>query len=148
MEALFPMGAQLLFRAPMDKKGAHGAELDRRVSRVSPSSLRVSIVGITTMGFRWGTPLLPRWLLQLLFTAIMSFVLGGSFVWTIGQPNQEQHITEANTAAASERFTVTRSDGWSAASRSPSSNIMTARGNRWFCNEADAVAAGRRPVKP
>jgi hypothetical protein len=27
-------------------------------------------------------------------------------------------------------------------------NTMTARGNRWFCNEADAVAAGRRPVKP
>jgi hypothetical protein len=25
MEALFTMGAQLLFRAPMDRKGAHGA---------------------------------------------------------------------------------------------------------------------------
>lgn len=32
----------------------------------------------------------------------MGFLLGGSFVWAIGQPNREQHIAGSDTTTASD----------------------------------------------
>jgi hypothetical protein len=40
-----------------------------------------------------------RWLFWPLFAAIMGFVVGGSFVWAIDHPNDQQHISYSNSSA-------------------------------------------------
>lgn len=40
-----------------------------------------------------------RWLFWPLFAAIIGFAIGGSFVWAIDHPNDQQHISQANPAA-------------------------------------------------
>ncbi len=43
---------------------------------------------------------MPRRAFLLLFVALAAVPIGGRFVWAIDQPNQEQHISDANPSSA------------------------------------------------